>query len=57
MVNNVQWDIDIVNDLFNERDRDQILAVPLSAKQQNDRWMWHWDKKGRCTVRSGYNHY
>ena len=32
------WD-DILNDLFNDRDKGLIKSVPLSARDERDRWM------------------
>lgn len=32
-----QWDIDLINDIFNVRDADLILSIPL---RQEDAYYW-----------------
>ena len=39
MANECRWDYNVVNDLFNTRDRDLILKIPLSVRRDCD--MWH----------------
>lgn len=39
-VNSGEWDTDILSDLFNSRDIELILSVPLSRAQVEDSWMW-----------------
>ncbi|KAH9686510.1 putative reverse transcriptase/RNA-dependent DNA polymerase [Citrus sinensis] len=50
-----QWDNDLVANIFNTRDAALILQVPLSTRQDDDRWFWLADTKGKFTVRSCYN--
>ena len=50
-----QWDTDLIVDIFNTRDAALILQVPLSTRQDEDRWFWLVDTKGQFTVRSCYN--
>lgn len=50
-----QWDTDLIADIFNTRDAALILQVPLSTRQDEDRWFWLADTKGKFTVRSCYN--
>ena len=50
-----QWDNELVADIFNTRDAALILQVPLSTRQDDDRWFWLADTKGKFTVRSSYN--
>lgn len=47
------WDIDVIKDVFIERDAQLILSIPLS-EADSDRWFWKWDKRGQYTVRSAY---
>lgn len=35
-------------------DVEQILKIPLSRSQQEDRVMWGFDKKGEFSVKNGY---
>ena len=48
-----QCDIDLIIDLFNARDRNLILNIPLSCRQTEDIWLWYWiqDVKGQHTVK------
>lgn len=48
------WDVDILHELFQERDRQVILSIPLSNKICDDCWMWADDVKGCYTFKSGY---
>ena len=48
------WDYDLITDVFNSRDAGLILQVPLSVRQNADRWYWLADPKGQFTVRSYY---
>ena len=51
-----QCDIDLIIDLFNARDINLILNIPLSCRQTEDIWLWYWiqDVKGQHTVKSSY---
>jgi hypothetical protein len=51
---NVAWDRDMLQKFFLPMDRDLILSIPLSTRQQDDFWAWHYDKKGVFSVRSAY---
>lgn len=48
-----QWDIDLINDIFNVRDADLILSIPL---RQEDAYYWFQNKEkmGVFTVKSAY---
>ncbi|KAL8131971.1 hypothetical protein AgCh_007755 [Apium graveolens] len=47
------WDVDVVKDVFIDRDAKLILSIPL-RDADSDCWFWKWDKKGQYTVRSAY---
>lgn len=49
-----QWDLDILNDLFIDKDIHLIQNIPLSSRPINDILIWKWHKKGVYTVKSGY---
>ena len=49
-----QWDRDIIVDLFNERDRNLILNIPLSYRQVKDSWYWCFDPKDVFLVKNCY---
>lgn len=48
-----RWDVDLLNDMFEERDIDLILSIPL---RDNDSDSWYWKKeKLRCySVKTAY---
>ena len=48
------YEEDILEDLFNERDRNLIRQVPLGSVSRLDRWYSLWDKKGVYSMKSGY---
>ena len=52
--NQYSWDEEVLNDLFNERDRNLIRQVPLSGKRREDVWFWAIEDKREFTVRSCY---
>lgn len=52
-VDSGEWDMDILSDLFNSRDIEVILYVPLSHAQVEDFSMWSGEQKGNYFVRSG----
>lgn len=41
------WDVQCVNDIFDERDAKLILQIPISVRKPPDSWIWHWDHKGQ----------
>nr|XP_017239551.1 PREDICTED: uncharacterized protein LOC108212332 [Daucus carota subsp. sativus] len=48
------WDADVLNDLFNERDRALIEQIPIPSRSRPDSWYWPLDDKGMFTVKSCY---
>ncbi|KAL6225315.1 hypothetical protein ACLB2K_004165 [Fragaria x ananassa] len=49
-----EWNVEVIEDLFNPMEIDLILKIPLSLYGGEDRMVWHFDKKGCYTVKSGY---
>ncbi|KAL9460155.1 hypothetical protein AB3S75_003373 [Citrus x aurantiifolia] len=49
-----RWDYDVVTVLFDTRDRNLILQIPLSSRRDKDVWYWMADPHGLYTVRSCY---
>ncbi|KAL5837326.1 hypothetical protein ACOSQ3_014495 [Xanthoceras sorbifolium] len=49
------WDLQKINNVFLEADREIILSIPLGLSKNQDCLVWHFDKK-KCayTVKSGY---
>ncbi|XP_019195840.1 PREDICTED: uncharacterized protein LOC109189683 [Ipomoea nil] len=48
------WDVDCVRDVFNERDSNMILNIPISKRKPRDGWYWFWDQRGAYTAKSAY---
>ncbi|XP_062103848.1 uncharacterized protein LOC133814961 [Humulus lupulus] len=49
-----EWDPDILLDLFNERDVELILSIPLCDSVDGDSWQWTKETYGIYSVRSAY---
>ncbi|KAM6584602.1 hypothetical protein CsatB_011604 [Cannabis sativa] len=49
------WDVDILNDLFIERDKKLILDIPLNISHGSDKLTWSYESSGIYSVKSGYN--
>lgn len=54
MVNQRRWDYDVVTDLFNAKNRDLILKIPLITRRDRDVWYWLANPRGVFSVRSCY---
>lgn len=52
-MNSDQWDDDLVNDIFIERDANLILSIPMQRIQE-DSWYWRGEKMGFYSVKSAY---
>ncbi|XP_060965397.1 uncharacterized protein LOC133034347 [Cannabis sativa] len=53
-VDHHKWDEEIVSDLFNDRNRDLILGIPLSNSASADCWSWSRESSRFYTVKSAY---
>lgn len=51
-----EWDVDIIEDLFNSRDKSLIYSIPLGDYVSKDDWYWWWEKEGSFTVKSAYKY-
>ncbi|CAN1188681.1 Putative ribonuclease H protein At1g65750 [Linum perenne] len=49
-----QWDVELIEDLFERRDSEAIMTIPLADSRASDRTIWHFGKRGGYTVKSGY---
>lgn len=47
------WDIDLLKDIFTDRDFNLILSVPVKAMYA-DSWFWNGEKLGQYSVKSAY---
>lgn len=49
-----QWKNSLIEKHLAKEDSEMIKRIPLPRWPKNDEWLWHYDKKGIYTVRSGY---
>lgn len=49
-----QWDVDLLKDLFMERDINSILSIPRPIYPGEDSLYWEGDNKGTYSVKRGY---
>ncbi|CAN1787360.1 Putative ribonuclease H protein At1g65750 [Linum perenne] len=49
-----QWDVELIEELFNDRDAKAITEIPLNGNHTPDAPIWHFGKDGALTVRSAY---
>uniref|UniRef100_A0A803PJ82 Reverse transcriptase domain-containing protein n=1 Tax=Cannabis sativa TaxID=3483 RepID=A0A803PJ82_CANSA len=54
-VDGVGWDLEIVNDLFNVRDKALICSIPIQANGEPDSFYWFLECSGDYTVKSAFN--
>ncbi|KAK6141980.1 hypothetical protein DH2020_020745 [Rehmannia glutinosa] len=47
-----QWDIELVEDIFDREDVDKILSLPAGNNEEDDMLIWHFDAKGTYMVKS-----
>lgn len=50
-----KWDLELVRDIFNERDQDCIISITLNELNNEDIMYWSIEKSGVYSVRSAYN--
>ena len=50
------WDYDFVSNIFNARDKELILQIPLNSHRDNDVWYWLADPRGCYSVRNCYKY-
>ncbi|XP_073063943.1 uncharacterized mitochondrial protein AtMg00310-like [Primulina eburnea] len=49
-----EWDVELLHELFNERDITQITNIPLVGSNHEDVRIWHSSENQVYTVKSGY---
>lgn len=47
------WDLDLIADIFDDRDANLIVSIPLNINEK-DSWYWHREKLGQYSVKSAY---
>ncbi|KAM6553695.1 hypothetical protein CsatB_014457 [Cannabis sativa] len=50
-----QWDVEILDDLFVDRDKHLIMSIPLSDNNLEDHFVWSKETSGFYSVKSAYN--
>lgn len=49
-----QWNVNKLHMHFRQEDVAEILKIPLPNQQSEDEVLWHFDKRGEYSVKSGY---
>ncbi|KAK6141886.1 hypothetical protein DH2020_024364 [Rehmannia glutinosa] len=49
-----EWDLNVIEELFDRRDTYQILQIPLCETDEEDQKIWSFSKTGVYTVKTGY---
>lgn len=49
-----EWLQPVIHELFTNTEAQCILRIPLSLRPMEDRLIWHYDRKGLFSVKSGY---
>ncbi|TXG65555.1 hypothetical protein EZV62_006830 [Acer yangbiense] len=49
-----RWDQRLVRSCFLGDESEVILSIPLSINPREDAYLWHFDKKGKFSVKSAY---
>lgn len=52
--NENKWKPDLIQSMFLKEDAEAILSIPLPRRKRKDQVIWHYDKKGEYSVKSGY---
>ncbi|KAM6571614.1 hypothetical protein CsatA_015694 [Cannabis sativa] len=55
-INQREWDNEVISDIFNLRDAQIILQIPLSNQAHEDVWYWSKEATGFYSVKSAYKH-
>lgn len=53
-VQGTSWNWGIVNELFNDRDKEEILKITIANPEAEDKLIWKFNNKGYYTVKSAY---
>ena len=48
----LQWDMDLIDDIFHPRDQQLLLNIPLSSRVVDDQWYWTQEEGGFYSVKT-----
>lgn len=51
---NHRWNEALIQQNFAVDDAEAIMRIPLPSEPKEDELLWHYDKKGNYSVKSGY---
>ena len=51
----LEWDVEMIEELFVESDVSEIKCIPLSQSFAADRHVWHFTNSSEYTVKTGYH--
>lgn len=54
LISNGRWNVNLISSIFNQRDRDFILAILLAVSATVDSQYWMLEKFGKYSVKSAY---
>lgn len=52
--NENKWKTYFIQQMFQKEDADAILSISLPRRQRKNEVIWHYDRKGKYSVKSGY---
>ena len=52
--NENKWKADLIQKMFSKEDTEAILSIPLPRRKEKDQMIWHYDKKGEYSIKTGY---
>lgn len=54
LIKDARWDVDLLYQLFDEREVEEILKIPISQSSIPDSYFWVGTKHGNYSVKTGY---
>lgn len=52
--NENKWKADLIQKMFSKEDTEAILSIPLPRRKEKDQMIWHYDKKGKYSIKTSY---
>ncbi|XP_071920705.1 uncharacterized protein [Coffea arabica] len=54
LISNKRWNNNLIQSIFSREEAEQILMIPLSIQERQDRFVWMHSSSGDYTTKSGY---